>query len=441
MNREQILALAPDTASISAAKSLGNPKVWGVLGYSGRAVWGECKGSGANPYQARIDLSGNAFKCSCPSRKFPCKHGLALFLLYAEELQHFTQTDAEPPWVAEWLASRGQRAEAKKAPAAAKPVDPKAQAKRQQQRDGEMAQGLAELGLWLEDIVRIGFAELPAKPLRYWDEWAARMVDAKMPGLAGRIRKLSAVLLQKSDNLHLFAQEIARLHLLVKAYPQRHQLPAGLCADINQVLGLAMREDEVLQAPAVNDEWLVLATRFSEENALVTREVWLLGTTSGQFAKLLHFAHASQRQTLQTLWLTGNRLRGNAHFYPSATPLRAVLGDYQNSPQQAGIGPAPQHSAFWQDYSQLKIRNPWLGAYPVLTPPAIPIYQEPFLYLQLPDGPAIPVDTRGTAPWPLLAMSGGQAVSVFGEWDGERLQVLGVWYGQTYANLTARAVA
>jgi uncharacterized Zn finger protein len=25
-----------------------------------------------------VDLSGPAFRCTCPSRKFPCKHGLAL---------------------------------------------------------------------------------------------------------------------------------------------------------------------------------------------------------------------------------------------------------------------------------------------------------------------------------------------------------------------------
>ncbi|MDD5273190.1 MAG: SWIM zinc finger family protein, partial [Methylovulum sp.] len=291
MNREQILALAPDSASITAAKTLGNVKTWPLLGFNDRAIWGECKGSGSKPYQTRIDLSGNAFKCSCPSRKFPCKHGLALYLLYSDDPQHFSQQPEEPPWVAEWLSARhGQGAKAQKTPASNKPIDRKAQEKRQQQRDAQILQGLAELGLWLEDSVRIGFAELTLKPLRYWDGLAARMVDAKAPGLAARIRKLSALALQKGDNLNLFAQEIARLHLLVKAYPHRDQLPAETCADINQLIGVSLREEDVLKTPAVNDEWLVLASRYSEENALVTHEVWLAGVNTGQLAKLLHFA-------------------------------------------------------------------------------------------------------------------------------------------------------
>ena len=40
------------------------------------------RGSGKTPYQVSIDLAGPAYRCSCPSRKFPCKHALALLLLW-----------------------------------------------------------------------------------------------------------------------------------------------------------------------------------------------------------------------------------------------------------------------------------------------------------------------------------------------------------------------
>ena len=46
-------------------------------------LWGLCAGSGKNPYQTIVDLSGPAYKCSCPSRKFPCKHALGLLLNWA----------------------------------------------------------------------------------------------------------------------------------------------------------------------------------------------------------------------------------------------------------------------------------------------------------------------------------------------------------------------
>src|SRR4051794_6572598 len=80
---EQIMALAPDPGSAKAGKDLGNARKWKTLGRDDRAAWGECQGSGANPYQTQIDLSEPAFRCSCPSRKFPCKHGLGLFLILA----------------------------------------------------------------------------------------------------------------------------------------------------------------------------------------------------------------------------------------------------------------------------------------------------------------------------------------------------------------------
>jgi hypothetical protein len=85
LSADELLRLAPDTASVKAAKGLVIPTKWPRLGYDEAAIWGECQGSGSKPYQTQIDLSEPAFRCSCPSRKFPCKHGLALGLLY---LQH-----------------------------------------------------------------------------------------------------------------------------------------------------------------------------------------------------------------------------------------------------------------------------------------------------------------------------------------------------------------
>src|SRR3954470_4798660 len=108
-------AVAPDTASGAAARGLGRPGPgaraggagrglarpgpWSQTGHDERAVWGLCKGSGARPYQTQADLTGPAWKCSCPSRKVPCKHALALLLLLAGG----AVPAGEPPeWVREW---------------------------------------------------------------------------------------------------------------------------------------------------------------------------------------------------------------------------------------------------------------------------------------------------------------------------------------------------
>src|SRR3984885_15944768 len=92
---ERILALSPDPASTKAGEGLSSPNKWVSRGHNARTMWGECQGSGSKPYQTQIDLSEPAFKCSCPSRKFPCKHSLALFLLFVEQPKLFPASD--PP--------------------------------------------------------------------------------------------------------------------------------------------------------------------------------------------------------------------------------------------------------------------------------------------------------------------------------------------------------
>ena len=81
LSTDQVLALAPDTSSVAAAKKLAKPGAWRNLGQSESALWGECQGSAL--YQTEVALSDLATKCSCPSRKFPCKHALGLLLIAA----------------------------------------------------------------------------------------------------------------------------------------------------------------------------------------------------------------------------------------------------------------------------------------------------------------------------------------------------------------------
>lgn len=187
----EILQLSPDEASAKAAKGLVIPGKWPRLEYDEHAIWGECQGSGSKPYQVQVDKSGPAFRCSCPSRKFPCKHGLALLLLQAQNPANFSAA-AAPAWVAEWLASRQQRAEKQEAKIAEQreaPPDPQASARREETRRQRMAGGLEELERWLTDRLRQGLAQLPGQTA-IWEELARRMIDAQLPGLAYRLRQI-----------------------------------------------------------------------------------------------------------------------------------------------------------------------------------------------------------------------------------------------------------
>src|SRR4051812_3506670 len=82
---EQVLAIAPNRAAVIAATTVANPASWSAAGCDDDAVWGSYIATTAEPYEVAVDLSasGPAFRCSCPSRKVPCKHCLGLLLLHA----------------------------------------------------------------------------------------------------------------------------------------------------------------------------------------------------------------------------------------------------------------------------------------------------------------------------------------------------------------------
>src|ERR1700760_3340439 len=80
---ESVLALATDDSSRRASGPLSRPAPWTGTGATSDLVWGLCAGSGRSSYQVGVDLLCPPFKCSCPSRKFPCKHALGLLLQWS----------------------------------------------------------------------------------------------------------------------------------------------------------------------------------------------------------------------------------------------------------------------------------------------------------------------------------------------------------------------
>ena len=363
-DRDQINGLAPDAASIKAAQKLISLNKWPLRQYNDRAIWGHCQGSGKKPYLTRIDIAEPAFKCSCPSRKFPCKHGLALFTLFAENQAEF-ETVAQPPeWVAEWLDGRDSRQQKKQEKAAnPKPVDEQAQQKRQQQREDKVAAGVAELERWLEDIVQIGIAELPNKNMQYFESVAARMVDAQASGLANRVRNLGQLANGRGDTMNSLIGAIGKLHLLLQAYKRLDSLESGLQADVRSQIGWSQSKEEVQAQPPVEDNWLVLGNFRRKEDKLTNQICYLHGIESGKSAVINQFAHESQLSTLTNNWPTGSILKGSIHFYSSATPTRAIEGNVEVLPPDLTAKPQTLLHAeqMVERYSLLKQANPWLN--------------------------------------------------------------------------------
>ncbi len=431
---QHVAALAPDAASLKAGEKLGLPTKWQTLGRADSLLWGEIKGSGKNPYQTSIALEEPAFKCSCPSRKFPCKHGIALALVFAASPTTFTP--GEPlAWVQEWLDKRGARAQkqADKVAAQEVPVDPEtrkkreaAQQKRSAAREDKVDAGVAELQRWLFDLIRQGLGQSEQAP---WAHIATRMVDAQAPGLARRLQKIDTLRYRVTAWQEATLREMSLLHLLLQAWQRRTTLPDAVQADIQTQMGWPLAKENVLQQDGIPDQWAVIGQAHEHDGQMHTQRTWVYGHTTQAYALLLDFAVQNQAMTLYPA--VGSSLPAELVYYPSALPQRALFKSEQLPTPVADDGQIPavfQHIApALTAYAEALICCPWLERYPlalvgvVLTQQAGQWYlldtQQHGLGLQLGDGQG----------WSLLAVSGGQPLAVFGEWDGQQLQPLSAW--------------
>ncbi|MDQ4133606.1 MAG: SWIM zinc finger family protein, partial [Actinomycetota bacterium] len=187
---KQVLDHAPDARSGRAAQALASPGTWSDLGSTDSLVWGKCQGTGPAPYQVSVDLTEPAFRCTCPSRKLPCKHGLALLLLWVEHGDAVGHVAQPAGFAEEWAEQRQAAARRRSRSSSSRDTitDPAAQARRQAEREATMSAGLDEFERWLGDLLRQGLAAARRQPYSFWDAAAARLVDAQMPALAERVR-------------------------------------------------------------------------------------------------------------------------------------------------------------------------------------------------------------------------------------------------------------
>ncbi|GAB7182646.1 SWIM zinc finger family protein [Kitasatospora sp. Ki12] len=413
---EHVLSLAPDASSQKAAGKLSSPAPWSGTGTDGTALWGECRGSGRAPYRTVVELATPAYQCSCPSRKFPCKHALGLLLLWSGSPEAVPAA-APADWAAEWLEARRDRAEKR----AAAPADPEAARRRAEKRGARVAAGAAELRLRLADRIRHGLADQStAGP---WEEVAARMVDAQAPGLATRVRELDTVPQER------LLEEYAMLHLLATAATRIDELPAELAATVRTRVGYTVDAAEVLAGPTVRDRWLVLGSRDTADERLTTRRVWLRGAKTGRPALLLAFGRPGQAPALALP--TGHLLEAELAYHPGARPLRAALGTRYGAPEAGPAGPPAGLTVAEAvaGYGAAVADDPWLESHPAVLADVVPVRTPDGWYLT--DGRhTVPVRASAVpeaALWRLAAVSTGRPLAVFGEYGHQGFEPVTAW--------------
>lgn len=429
---EQVLALAPDDASRKAGNRLSTAGPWSDAGGDGTgAVWGLCKGSGGKPYQTIVDVTGPAYKCSCPSRKFPCKHALGLLLLWAADEKSVGEAEA-PGWAGEWLEGRRKRSEEKTESGpdrsgSGKRADPEAAKRRADRRAGRITAGATELEQRLTDLLRGGLAAAEQPGYGLWEETAARMIDAQAPGLAGRVRELGAIPGSGPGWPVRLLEESALLHLLNAGWLGLDRLPEPLAATVRTRVGLPSPAD----GPPIRDHWLVLAQYDSSDGNLTTRRIRLYGRDSGRSALVLSFGPAGRAPQLALP--VGLKVEADVTPHTGGGQLRADWAEQFGAPSPI-LAPPPGGSttAAVEAYGTALRSDPWLDAWPVTLNDVVPV-PEPGGGWQLADADgesALPVASAAlTRPglWKLAALSGGGPVKVFGECGHRGFHPLAAW--------------
>jgi SWIM zinc finger len=426
----QIAQLAPDAAALKAGEGLAATTKWLRTGRDGRMLWGEIKGSGATPYQVAIDIEHPAYKCSCPSRKFPCKHGLGLMLMAARMGQSLPQHDP-PEWATTWIAKRTgstqQEAEPTEQDPAKAEKSAKDKTKRQESRSLNALSGAAELERWLTDLMRGGLLRLPEQDVSYFTKMMARMTDAQVTGLGAFVRELRDLDYANPENWQPKALDIvARAWLLLQAMRKLDDLSPLLQADVRSLAGFGAAPREVLADPdaeRVEDHWRTAHVESEQLDDITVQRIWLIGCQTGRIALILQFSYRFNQPEVSPFTLQPYTTAELVYF-PSAHPLRAVLRTPvpTRAPAQPIRHQLSGFEAVQTQFSKYLAQFPWLERTLAVVEALTLVRDQKQWWLRDQQGRAMPIppDIAASQCYQILAITGGQPSSMI------------VWYDSRY---------
>ena len=226
INQEFIEAAAPNAEAAKNGRGLVLKSKFLTLHHSPdeSLLFGQCQGSGKTPYLCSADFAvpeKPVYRCTCPSRQFPCKHSLGLLYALVEGKKF---TSAEVP---EELASKREkmaaRAEKNKADAE-KPakVNKSALAKKIKAQ----LEGIDLLEKLTQDVVRLGIGNMNAKTAHELDEQAKQLGNAYLPGAQAALRRYTTLFSTEHGEERSHAEreagysealdQLGRLHALIR---------------------------------------------------------------------------------------------------------------------------------------------------------------------------------------------------------------------------------
>ena len=230
ISKKTIEEFAPNAEAAKNGRDLANKNRFSNLKMTSdcSVIWGECAGSGKNPYQCSADLKDPlhpVFRCNCPSRQFPCKHTLGL--LFAFEKGDTFQTADIP----EDIVAKREKLEKKQEKKAQEKETVKEKAENPKKTDTAVfvkkvniqLAGIDTAGKILKDLVQGGLASADAKVVQT---------------LQAQIKELG--------NYHINGIQTAFNHLLIALSAVENEAFTEVIDQINYISSLLKKSTEYL---------------------------------------------------------------------------------------------------------------------------------------------------------------------------------------------------
>ena len=191
LDKEKILAMSPNASAVANAKKICSSGAFVKLAHSSDDTFymGECKGSGKSNYIVSadfVDEENPVIRCTCPSRQFPCKHGLALLFEIADEK---TFEECEIP--EDILAKREKKEKAKAKKESAEKTEGTEKEKKAPSKVSKAArtkkinkqiEGLDLIKKITSQLLKVGLSTMGTVSLKEYKDIVKQLGDYYLPG-------------------------------------------------------------------------------------------------------------------------------------------------------------------------------------------------------------------------------------------------------------------
>lgn len=293
ITRSLVSSLAPDSASVSAGDGLVNKNKFLKLNIDKEdtVIFGECAGSGKNPYYVSVDFINPVSpvsRCSCPSRKFPCKHAIGLMIAYADG-RSFSEADVPEDILSkrDKLEKRSQKKEEQVKEALEKPAKaekkaaPKKNSAAQLKKLQTQIDGLDIAGGVITSLVRDGIGSVTDGTVAEITKQAKQMGDYYLTGVQKQLLDLAAILKTK-DKEAMYTQAYEKsvfIHALLKR--GKEYLTAKLedpflldtKTEIESLLGNVWKSVDLLDAGLAERDVRLMQLAFTVDDNEVIKEM------------------------------------------------------------------------------------------------------------------------------------------------------------------------